>query len=41
MGFDGMFFRRSDYNDLDKRQKTKTLEMLWKASDNLGEYEKE
>jgi lysosomal alpha-mannosidase len=37
MGFDGMFFRRVDFEDLDQRQKTKTMEMIWKASDNLGE----
>jgi hypothetical protein len=37
MGFDGMFFRRTNYEDLAQREKTKTMEMVWKASDNLGE----
>jgi hypothetical protein len=37
MGFDGMFFLRINYEDLDQREQTKALEMAWKASDNLGE----
>jgi hypothetical protein len=36
MGFDGMFFGRADYEDYDKRNRTKTMEMVWKASANLG-----
>jgi lysosomal alpha-mannosidase len=36
MGFDGLFFGRIDYQDLDRRNITKTLEMVWKASANLG-----
>ena len=37
MGFDGLFFRRADYEDLNQREQTKTMEIIWKASDNLGE----
>jgi len=36
MGFDGMLFGRDDYEDKAQRSNTKTLEMLWKASANLG-----
>ncbi len=36
MGFDGLFFARDDYQDKDTRIKAKTLEMVWKASANLG-----
>jgi len=35
MGFDGLFFGRADYQDFDERHKTKTLELIWKASANL------
>ncbi|CAF0829955.1 unnamed protein product, partial [Didymodactylos carnosus] len=35
MGFDGLFFGRADYQDYEQRNKTKTMEMVWKASDNL------
>jgi lysosomal alpha-mannosidase len=35
MGFDGLFFGRNDYNDFDVRNRTKTLEMIWKGSANL------
>jgi len=38
MGFDGLFFGRADYQDFDERHKTKTLELIWKASANLGKY---
>jgi hypothetical protein len=37
MGFDAMLFRRADYEDMNQRLQTKTMEMVWKASDNLGE----
>jgi hypothetical protein len=37
MGFDGLFFGRADYEDRDQRNRTKTMEMVWKASANLGE----
>ncbi|CAF4081263.1 unnamed protein product [Adineta steineri] len=36
MGFDGLFFGRADYQDLQKRNTTKSMEMIWKASANLG-----
>uniref|UniRef100_A0A1A9W6T1 Alpha-mannosidase n=1 Tax=Glossina brevipalpis TaxID=37001 RepID=A0A1A9W6T1_9MUSC len=36
MGFDGLFFGRLDYQDRDERLKTKTAEMIWRASANLG-----
>lgn len=36
MGFDGVFFGRADYQDQIHRGETKTLEMIWKASANLG-----
>ncbi|XP_030387439.1 lysosomal alpha-mannosidase-like isoform X2 [Scaptodrosophila lebanonensis] len=37
MGFDGMFFGRLDYQDKDNRLMTKTPEMIWHGSANLGE----
>jgi hypothetical protein len=37
MGFDGLFFARLDYQDNDQRNNTKTMEMIWKGSANLGE----
>jgi hypothetical protein len=36
MGFDGLLFFRADYEDLQQRNQTKTLEFVWKASANLG-----
>jgi hypothetical protein len=36
MGFDGLLFGRADYEDIQTRNQTKTLEMVWKASTNLG-----
>jgi hypothetical protein len=36
MGFDGLFFGRADYQDINKRNSAKTMEMIWKASANLG-----
>ncbi|CAF0923686.1 unnamed protein product [Adineta steineri] len=36
MGFDGLFFARADYQDSDLRNSTKTMEMIWKGSANLG-----
>ncbi|CAF4876634.1 unnamed protein product [Rotaria sp. Silwood1] len=35
MGFDGLFFGRADYQDIAKRNITKTMEMIWKGSANL------
>jgi hypothetical protein len=37
MGFDGLFFGRADYQDLNTRHGAKTMEMVWKASANLGQ----
>ncbi|CAF0726334.1 unnamed protein product [Adineta ricciae] len=37
MGFDGLFFGRVDVQDYTERFKTKTMEMIWKGSANLGE----
>jgi hypothetical protein len=36
MGFDSLLFRRASYEDAALREQTKTLEIVWKASDNLG-----
>ena len=36
MGFDGLFFARNDENDYYVRNRTKTMEMIWKGSANLG-----
>jgi hypothetical protein len=36
MGFDGLFFGRADYEDWDTRFNSKTMEIIWKASQNLG-----
>ncbi|PIO35130.1 hypothetical protein AB205_0152700, partial [Aquarana catesbeiana] len=35
MGFDGFFFGRLDYQDKTNRQKTRQMEMVWRASDDL------
>ncbi|XP_026462046.1 lysosomal alpha-mannosidase-like isoform X2 [Ctenocephalides felis] len=37
LGFDGMFLGRLDYQDKMRRLEQKEPEMLWHASDNLGE----
>ncbi len=37
MGFDGLFFGRVDFQDYAQRNQTKTMEMIWKGSSNLGE----
>jgi hypothetical protein len=37
MGFDGLFLGRADYQDIEHRNATKTREMIWKGSANLGE----
>lgn len=36
MGFDGLFFGRADFADIDQRNRTRTREMVWKASESLG-----
>ncbi len=38
MGFDGLFFGKFDYQDHQHRVDTKTMELLWKGSANLGQY---
>ncbi|CAI9569330.1 unnamed protein product [Staurois parvus] len=35
MGFDGFFFGRLDYQDKTNREKTRRMEMIWRASDDL------
>lgn len=37
MGYDGMFFSRLDYRDKAQRQNDKTMEVVWKSSDNLDD----
>uniref|UniRef100_A0AAR2J2A3 Lysosomal alpha-mannosidase n=1 Tax=Pygocentrus nattereri TaxID=42514 RepID=A0AAR2J2A3_PYGNA len=36
MGYDGFFFGRLDYQDKDRRMKTKEMEMVWRASASLN-----
>lgn len=36
MGYDGFFVTRLDYQDKLNRLNTKTMEVVWKASENLG-----
>ncbi len=38
MGFDGLFFGRADYQDIQIRNSTRNMEMVWKASANLGKF---
>ncbi|XP_049803878.1 lysosomal alpha-mannosidase-like [Schistocerca nitens] len=35
-GYDGVFFARADYQDLKHRFDTKTTQMIWQGSSNLG-----
>lgn len=37
MGFDGQFFARMDWVEKNTRLANMTAEMIWKASDNLGQ----
>lgn len=37
MGYDGLFLGRIDYEDKSHRLVNKKSEMIWHASDNLGE----
>lgn len=37
MGCDGQFFARMDYVEKDTRLANLTAEMIWKASDSLGQ----
>ena len=34
MGFDGLFFGRLDYDDKNKRMRTKTMEMIWSGDED-------
>lgn len=36
LGYDGIFLGRIDYQDKEHRFRTKTAEMIWKGSFNLG-----
>lgn len=36
MGFDGVFLGRIDYQDFNYRASTKSMEMIWQSSENLG-----
>jgi len=36
-GFDGLFFARIDYQDMDLRLKTKNMESVWMGSESLGD----
>lgn len=38
-GFDAIYFGRIDYQDLDRRQKTKNCEGIWDSSPNLNDTE--
>ncbi|MPC27361.1 Lysosomal alpha-mannosidase [Portunus trituberculatus] len=37
MGFDGLFFGRLDHDDKSHRWDTRTMELMWQGSQNLGE----
>ncbi|XP_069699536.1 lysosomal alpha-mannosidase-like [Periplaneta americana] len=37
MGYDGLFFARTDYKDKIQRMKNRTMELIWRGSPNLGE----
>lgn len=36
MGFDAFFFARADYQDIIKRRKEQTMEVIWRGSKSLG-----
>jgi hypothetical protein len=36
LGFDAFFFARADYQDLQKRRKDQTMEVIWQGSKSLG-----
>ena len=38
MGFDGLFLGRADYQDVQTRNSTRTREMVWEGSANLGKF---
>lgn len=37
MGYDSLFFMRLDHQEKDRRLKTRTMEMMWRGSDDLKE----
>lgn len=37
MGFDSLFLGRIDFQDKNLREKTRTMEMIWKASPSIGD----
>ena len=37
LGFDGLFFARLDYRDKIKRKEENTMEMVWEASQDIGD----
>ena len=37
MGFDGFIFGRIDYDDKRHRLQSKSMEMVWRGSNSLGE----
>lgn len=39
MGYDGFFVTRLDYQDKQNRLDTKTMEVVWKSSENLGNFD--
>jgi hypothetical protein len=36
VGFDAFFFARADYQDVIKRRKERTMEVIWQGSKSLG-----
>ncbi|KAL0029171.1 hypothetical protein WJX79_000097 [Trebouxia sp. C0005] len=37
LGFDGLFFGRADYQDMDLRKPAKQMEMLWRGAKSFGD----
>ncbi|KAL0047195.1 hypothetical protein WJX82_009185 [Trebouxia sp. C0006] len=37
LGFDGLFFGRADYQDMDVRKPAKQMEMLWRGAKSFGD----
>lgn len=35
MGYDGVYFFRADYQDINNRMAKKELELIWRGSDTL------
>lgn len=36
VGFDGLFFARADYQDVARRRRDRTMEVIWRGSKSLG-----